>query len=409
MFVTLAGAYPLPEPVVPKGGPPTPIGEGAEVLTGQRPDADAAVARVIAELEAIGLEPLSDGEARWLDPAAAIVAGLTGLVLESAEATAAPTAPAPAVPSSPQIRAVALPAWNAHVLVDGWRYAAGLTTRAVKQALPGPYTLGRRIDAGSLSRRRVTLALAEALNTELRALAEAGCPLVEVQEDAAALIGESDTERTLFVTSQQRLLEGLPEGLHRTLAIRGGSAHLAGASTVFAPAYQSYLFDLIGGPDNWKLIAVAPVDRGIVCGAMDVRPGRSMGVEELIYAARYAASTRGRGLVRVGLAPAGSMAHLGHADARSRLETVVRAAELAVSSPEEIGRAIDPRAADIRSAALGRYAPGRPAPLGMVSPDVRKPSPAQPGSPSPDDPTGGPPGSPADRKGSGRSDKGSLT
>ena len=69
--------------------------------------------------------------------------------------------------------------------VDAWRLAADLTDRAVKQSLPGPYSLGRRLDSGSRARERRTLAVAEALAAEVDALARAGCPLVEIEESEA--------------------------------------------------------------------------------------------------------------------------------------------------------------------------------------------------------------------------------
>lgn len=358
MFVTLAGGY-------PRGGASRAEASAPGRPGDERERADRAVDAVLTELATIGLEPLSDGEVRWASPLAAIALGLDGV-----EAAQEPDPSRGAAAAS--IRAVRAPAWRAPITVDDWRYAASRTERAVKQAIVGPYTLGRRIDPGELGRDRVTLAMAEALNAELRALAAAGCPLVEVHEDAAVEIGEDEGERRRFVEAQRRLLDGIAGDLHCTLAVRGGNADTAGASTILEPPYRSYLFDLIAGPDNWRLIAAAPADRGVVCGVMDVRPGRTIGLEELIFAARYAASTGRRGLVRVGLAPAGSMNRLEPADARSRLELLVRAAGLAVSSPEEIGRAIDPRAVDIRSAAFGRYAPAPRHARGPAAPEVRK-------------------------------------
>lgn len=359
MFVTLAGGY-------PRGAASDAGTSGPGRAGDERERHDRAVDAVLTELATIGLEPLSDGEVRWTDPPAAIALGLDGLEVAPA------TGPAIAAAGPPPIRAIRAPSWRAPITVDDWRYAASRTERAVKQAIVGPYTLGRRIDSGRLGRDRVTLAIAEALNAELRALVTAGCPLVEVQEDAAVEIGEDEGERRRFTEAQRRLLDGVAGEVHCTLAVRGGSVDTAGASTILEPPYRSFLLDLIAGPDNWRLIAVAPPDRGVVCGVMDVRPGRTMGIEELIFAARYAASLGGRGLVRVGLSPAGSMAHLDPADARSRLELLVRAAELAASSPEEIGRAMDPRAVDIRSAALGRYAPARRHGPGPAAPEVRK-------------------------------------
>jgi hypothetical protein len=122
--------------------------------------------------------------------------------------------------------------------------------------------------------------------------------------------------------------------------------------------FSSYAFDLIAGPDNWRLIADAPADRGIVCGALDPSADSADRPELLIWAAHYAASIRGRGLVRVGLANASSLGGLTRERARVKLEVLATAARLAATaSPEELAAALDPRAVDIRSAALGRYTP----------------------------------------------------
>ena len=103
----------------------------------------------------------------------------------------------------------------------------------------------------------MTLALAEALAQELRALADAGCALIEVVEDAAVLIGDDPAERRLFRNAQRRLLDGM-DGVHCSLAIRGGNADTAGADTILDAPYSSYLFDLCAGPDNWRLIVDVP-------------------------------------------------------------------------------------------------------------------------------------------------------
>jgi hypothetical protein len=80
--------------------------------------------------------------------------------------------------------------------------------------------------------------------------------------------------------------------------------------------------------------------------------------ELLIWAAHYAASIKGRGLVRVGLANASSLAGLSRERARAKVQVLVSAARLAATaSPDELAAALDPRAVDIRSAALGRYTP----------------------------------------------------
>ena len=173
-----------------------------------------------------------------------------------------------------------------------------------------------------------TLGHAVASNAILRALAAAGCPLIEIHEPAATAIGADATERALFREAHLRLLDGL-EGTHLSLAITGGSADAAGVDTILAAPYASLAVDLIAGPDNWRLVADAPGDIGIVCGALSPAADGDDGPEVLLWAAAYAASTGARGPDRVGLATASSLAGLPWPDAVHKLERLGAAARLA--------------------------------------------------------------------------------
>lgn len=300
MFATLLG--PLPRP---------PLHDDASV--------DDLVAAAVRAQETAGLEPITDGGLHGDGPA-----------------------------------------------VEAWRATARLTDRAVKQALLGPYSRARArgglaggANGGAATdRRAVVLDLAEALNRDLLALAEAGCPLIEIHEPAASGIGADETERALFREAHERALDGVgATGVHLSLAITGGNADAAGVETLLAAPYASLALDLIEGPDNWRLVVATPGDRGIVCGALSAKAGSDDAPEPLLWAAAYAASTGGRGPDRVGLAIAGSMAALPWAAAVRKLERLGEAARLAALPPDELRRSIDPRAVDIRSAALGRYKP----------------------------------------------------
>jgi hypothetical protein len=79
--------------------------------------------------------------------------------------------------------------------------------------------------------------------------------------------------------------------------------------------------------------------------------------EVLLWAAGYAASTGGRGMERVGLATASSLAHLSWPAALAKMAALSRGVALVALPPEERPHAMDPRAVDSRSAALGRYDP----------------------------------------------------
>lgn len=241
-------------------------------------------------------------------------------------------------------------------IVSDWRMAAESTGRAVKASLLGPYSAadGRRLGRG-----------VEWVRRALDALAVAGCPLVEIWEPAMTGIGEDRARRRRFGEAHRALTAGLDGALHLSLVVTDGNADAAGASTFFDLPYQSYAFDLIAGPDNWRLIAEAPGDRGIVCGALDPGAGASNRPEVLVWAAHYAASTAGRGLVRVGLANASSLGALSRERARGKLEALAEAARIAAVGPgDKMAALLDPRAVDIRSAALGRFTPRNASGLG---------------------------------------------
>lgn len=238
--------------------------------------------------------------------------------------------------------------------VDGWLATATRTDRAVKQAIVGPYTAGRTIASGDAAdRASVTIERAVELNTLLRDLETAGCPMIEVHEPAAASIDTDEGERALFREAQLRLLDGLSL-IHPSLAITGGAADAAGVATILAAPYGSLAVDLIAGPDNWRLLAEVPGEIGVVCGALSPAAGSIDGPETLLWAAGYAASMRGRGPDRVGIASASSLAALSWEAATAKLEALGMAARLALAPVDERVQAMDPRAVSSRAAALGR-------------------------------------------------------
>lgn len=229
--------------------------------------------------------------------------------------------------------------------VSRWQSAAARSSRMVKGAVLGPYS---RAGAGAR----------EAVRVEIEGLIGAGCPYVEVHEPAAVGV-RGAAERQAFREAHDGLLDGLEgrSGAHLSLVITGGNADRAGIDVVFSAPFASLTVDLIAGPDNWRLVAGVPGDRGIVCGVMSAGPAPDQ-KEVLLWAAEYAASTGGRGLARVGLATASSLAGLAWEVAIRKLAVLGEAIRLAeLPAPERAAR-LDPRAVDIRSAALGRFAPG---------------------------------------------------
>ena len=170
-------------------------------------------------------------------------------------------------------------------------------------------------------------------------------------------IGRNAEARARFVDAHVALTRDVSPDVHLSLAITGGDADAAGVETILAGAYASLAVDLIDGPDNWRLAVDVPGERGVICGALSAHAGSDDGPEVLLWAARYAAASKGRGIARVGLATSGSMADLTWDEAVDKVRRLGDAARLVVASPEERRQALDPRAVDIRSAALGRVEP----------------------------------------------------
>ena len=239
--------------------------------------------------------------------------------------------------------------------VASWRATASRTDRAVKAVLTGPYTSGIP-SGGSVA----------GLRDRILELSAAGCPMVEIAEPSAVDIGSDEAERSRFRDLHDRLLDGVAgepspatgtPRIHLSLAITGGAADTAGPATILGPGYASLALDLVGGPDNWRLVTATPGDRGVVCGALSASAASDDGPELLLWAAAYAAASGGRGPARVGLATASSLAALTWPVAMRKLVRLGEAVRLAGLPRDERLAAIDPRAVDSRSAALGRYEP----------------------------------------------------
>ena len=244
----------------------------------------------------------------------------------------------------------------------------------VKACLAGAYSMVRAAHPGepASARRRATLAAAEALNAAAAELFRAGAPVVQLSEDGLTAIAANDVaERDLAAEALRRATGGLSG--HLSLSVAGGNTDVAGAALFFDAPFASYLFDLIHGPENWRLITQAPHDRGIICGVADTRPGRETDEAVMVWAARYAASSNGRGLERVGLAPAAGLDLAPRERARAILSALAEAARKSGLPSTELAMEIDPRAVDARSGALWRFeaeaarAPGRGLP-GLARP-----------------------------------------
>ena len=361
MYATLVGAYPR----TPLPGRPFRLRaaygqlERGEIdAAGFRAVQDELVRELIREQLDAGLGLLADGQVRWEDAQTAVAHVLDGFeitgLLRYFDTNTYYRQP----------RAVSEPRWRRPLFVEDWRFADGVARELgrergshpvpVKACLVGPYTLGRLSDPGEIGRERLTLAGAEALNQEVRALADAGAPVIQVDENALTLIGEADTsERELAAQALLRVTDGVdPRRL--CLAVTMGGAEGAGSRLLFDAPFGSYLFDLVAGPNGWRLIADAPGDREIVCGVADARNTRPDDEGLMAWSARYAAALGRRGLDRVALSPSTGLEYLPRDRARAKITALGDAARKAEAAGSTGLRAVLDPAAETAGSRSGR-------------------------------------------------------
>ncbi len=337
MFACLAADYPRE----PRAGEPDLLGQAdGRLATGEISPAEhrditrEVIGVVLAEQELAGLAMLCDGGVAHDDRLALQIAGLGGTPTE--RVVSLPDGASARVP-----RFDRTVGWRGPLTVEDWRWADHATDMLVKQVLIGPYTLAHlALPAGS-ARERLALALAEALNQELHALAEAGCPVIQIDEGALTTIGDDAAEWRRYAATQERLTAGLAD-YHLSLGLYRGAVHPAGHATILDGSHRSYLVDALGGPDAWRFVFAVPPERGIVIGALDAADPTRDETEVMVWALAWAAHA-GRTVERVGIAANGSLRAIGRHAARRKIERMGEAVQIASMGPlHEVAEALDP-------------------------------------------------------------------
>lgn len=233
LLTTTIGAYPKPDNVdVPDwfrcGGPGA--GDPTSAYTDYMREAgrevrdrlDRATREVVLDQVEAGIDVPTDGEIRrdsYIYYHCRHIAGFDfETLVEKEMRVGAWTAKVPVIRGPVEAGAPFLP--------DDWRAAQAATDRPVKITVPGPMTITDSVaDAYYGDEKAVGAALAEAINAEVRALAEAGCPWIQVDEplfarwpDKALAYGMDNLERCFHgvpdtVTRAMHMCCGYPEKL----------------------------------------------------------------------------------------------------------------------------------------------------------------------------------------------------
>ena len=175
MITTLVGNYPK----VAEGGYSTKLigtitrWQRKELTDAQLEETCREITKaVIREQEQAGLDLLTDGQIRWEDLVTPIARALAGFEINGLSRW---------FNNNVYYRRPILhkaPAWKGPILAEQYRFAKRTATKPVKAVLPGPYTFAAVSEDRFYKKPRpFVLKMAEILNQEARALAQAGAPL----------------------------------------------------------------------------------------------------------------------------------------------------------------------------------------------------------------------------------------
>ena len=262
LTTTTIGAYPKPESVAVEtwfGDPARRPSDGYEATLAQMGAdtaklLDAAVADVVREQVAAGIDVPTDGEVRRDNYIHYHCRHLTGIDFErliektvraGAWETTLPTITGPIAPRD-------------HFLPRDWRVAQAATDRPVKITIPGPLTIADTLaDEHYGDAEALGAALAGAINVEVQALAEAGCRHVQIDEP---LFARYPSEALGFgVDHLERCFHGLPAAVTRTVHICCGYPEHLDQDDYVKAAPETY-FDLAAALDDAAIDAVSIED-----------------------------------------------------------------------------------------------------------------------------------------------------
>jgi methionine synthase II (cobalamin-independent) len=166
---------------------------------------NAAISRVVKLQEELGLQVVTDGEFRRGTYSDAFTsAGISGVKIEMTEEEGWTSSHSHGHRMARRIPAVVSRiGWSGSQNVDDFRFLQSLTTRTPKITLPGPCYIHYRAGRANISREvypdldSFWADLLEAYASEMRALAEAGCRYLQIDETSLVKLGDARVRHLL--------------------------------------------------------------------------------------------------------------------------------------------------------------------------------------------------------------------
>ena len=338
---TVIGAFPKPDYVPVSDWFDLPdldyAARWADEMSAAGDDAEGsfvrAAADVIADQVAAGIDVVTDGEVRRENYIHYHCRHLTGFDFEHrAEETmrgvlpvVLPTITGPVAATEP-------------FLPHDWRVAQAVTDRPVKVTIPGPLTItDSTVDRHYGDRSALVADLAVALNAEVRALAEAGCTHIQVDEPVFAR--RVDDALAFGIDALATCFDGVPDSVTRTVHCCCGyprflddeeyekappSAYLEIAEAVDAVRIDRFSLEDAHRPNDLADLLPRFRDTTVILGCVAIARSRLETVDEV--ATRLAEALRHIDRERLVAAPDCGLGYLGRDLALAKLRVLIEAA-----------------------------------------------------------------------------------
>jgi len=162
------------------------------------------------------------------------------------------------------------------ILVNEYRFAASCTKRPVKAILPGPYTFViLSEDRHFKSERPFVLKMAEILNAEARALADAGAPFIQFDEPAIGF-GKSNIKLAI------EALNIATKGVKAKTAVYTYFGALNGAFESLMRAKVDVVgVDVVSEPKTLASLKKTKITKELALGCLDGRNTKLESIKEL--------------------------------------------------------------------------------------------------------------------------------
>jgi len=231
---------------------------------------DEVTIEVVGEQIEAGLDVITDGQVRWDDDQTYVMRALGGVEIGSLERYLDTNT----YYRRPEVTGAV--SWREPILVRDYRFAAENSSKPVKAIVTGPYTLAAlSLDKHYGSREKLAMALAEELRNEVQALAQAGAPIIQVN-DPVIVFHKEDID--LFCRALTRMVDGVQA--ETALYTWFGSADGILPALLGLPV-DTLGLDFVSGRDNWEALKSVRFGKKLGAGIVDGRNTRIESLEQI--------------------------------------------------------------------------------------------------------------------------------